>query len=262
MITMIATSIGLLLLLVPIESYLKANQNQHYSLLARLVNGLSKKSINCNPQISITALYDGENPSAETINPLLQVQQPVLRGEQRFPIANRNDNIKAKNLLTKDWEFPNAIQDIRCYLSVNESFVPVIGVHKKATFIKLRSYLFGQGVYPGVEYKILKIDILRNNSSDSIQQEVQSLQGLLQRGRSDVISDNENNWISRLFSGQTQLIQTSGSDSSIIINSSENAAAGLSSYRKEEDFIELTVRPAYPLIKELEKKWPVKVCFT
>jgi hypothetical protein len=52
---------------------------------------------------------------------------------------------------------------------VGESFVPVIGVHKRSTFIKLRSYLFGLGVYPGVEYRILDINLVngRSNSSSS-----------------------------------------------------------------------------------------------
>jgi hypothetical protein len=50
---------------------------------------------------------------------------------------------------------------------VGESFVPVIGVHKRSTFIKIRSYLFGLGVYPGVEYRILDINILKNKSNIS-----------------------------------------------------------------------------------------------
>ena len=244
-VTMLTLSLGLLLLLVPTESYLKTNRKSRSG--AQVDSRFLKRQVDRNQPCSITALYDGEDPTVESISPL----------SQNFPVTNRNDNIKANNLLTKDWELPNAIEDIRCYLSVNESFVPVIGVHKRATFIKLRSYLFAQGVYPGVEYKILKIDMLSDSSNTK--QEVQTLQGLLQRGRSDVVSKGESNWISRLFAGQTQLIQTSGGDSSIIIDSSENAAASLSSYREEEDFIELTVRPAYPLIKELEKKWPVKV---
>lgn len=50
---------------------------------------------------------------------------------------------------------------------MGESFVPVIGVHKRSTFIKLRSYLFGLGVYPGVEYRILDINILKSKSNSS-----------------------------------------------------------------------------------------------
>ena len=244
-VTMRTLSLSLLLLLVPTESYLKSTRKSN--LVADVNSGFLKIQANRNHRYLITALLDREDPIGGSTGPL----------PPKFPVTNRNDNIKAKNLLTKDWELPNAIEDIRCYLSVNESFVPVIGVHKRATFIKLRSYLFAQGVYPGVEYKILKIDML--SGSSNTRQGVQSLQGLLQRGRNDLESKGESSWISRLFAGQTQLIQTSGGDSSIIIDSSENAAASLSSYQEEEDLIELTVRPAYPLIKELEKKWPVKV---
>jgi hypothetical protein len=134
----------------------------------------------------------------------------------------RTDQQKPKNLLSKDWELPNAIKDIRCYLSVNDSFVPVIGVHKASTFIKLRSYLFGQGVYPGVEYKILNItkfsssDISdhsdsrdKSDGSKVTSSELSSLQGLLERGQRDKIlfNDDSTGWIGRLFGGPMQLIQ-------------------------------------------------------
>lgn len=174
--------------------------------------------------------------------------------------TERTDGVKANRLLSKDWETPNAIEDIRCFLAVNDSFVPVIGVHKKETFVKLRSSLFRQGVYPGVEYKILNISILSDKSSSSTSRRVPTLQGLLQRGRRDDKENKSNDgWINRLFSGQAQLIQTSGGDSSAIVDLDENASSSLGSYHEEEDLVELTVRPAYPLIRTLEKKWPVKV---
>ena len=274
---MYCVPIGLLLFFTPTYSYQNACCQQS--------KNLAKKSINCHIRSTKRELWDREDPTADTLK-LLDEQSSDKQIFQSK--AMRTDNNKAKNLLTKDWEFPNAIEDIRCYLAVNDSFVPVIGVHKRETFIKLRSFLFGQGVYPGVEYKILNITIFNNNSdnrddsntsndsvnSDTLREgsqatgvnkgkEVNTLQGILQRGNGDTtLDDSSSTWISRLFSGQTQLIQTSGSDSSVIIDADENASVGLTSYREEEDYVELTVRPAYPLIKELEKKWPVKVTLT
>ena len=257
---MLTVSIGLLLFLLPIESYRKAGCNQQSRCTSRIGGDIRWQITDYNRGCCGTELYDKEDSAGDGSTYLEEIQRLRLQEESKLSYADRTDETKAKNLLTKDWELPNAIEDIRCYLSVNESFVPVIGVHKRETFIKLRSYLFGQGVYPGVEYKILNIAILSNNSANSAKREVKTLQGMLQRGRKDSgPNSGSSGWISRVFSGQSQLIQTSGSDSSVIINTNENAAASLDSYIEEEDFIELTVRPAYPLIKNLEKKWPVKV---
>jgi hypothetical protein len=211
----------------------------------------------CSRGFSVTSLSDKED-STELDNYSLFSKLD----DQKSPseLSERTDGLKASRLLSKDWETPNAVEDIRCFLAVNDSFVPVIGVHKKETFVKLRSSLFRQGVYPGVEYKILDISILSDKSSSSTSRRVPTLQGLLQRGRTDDKENNSNDgWMTRLFSGQAQLIQTSGGDSSAIVDLDENASSLLGSYHEEEDLIELTVRPAYPLIRTLEKKWPVKV---
>lgn len=205
---------------------------------------------------SVTSLLDKED-SSEIDKYSLFSRLDDLKSQTQP--SERTDGEKASRLLSKDWEAPNAIEDIRCFLAVNDSFVPVIGVHKKETFVKLRSSLFRQGVYPGVEYKILNITILRDKNSGASRR-VPTLQGLLQRGRrDDKANSSKDGWISRLFSGQAQLIQTSGVDSSAIIDLDENASSSLGSYHEEEDLVELTVRPAYPLIRTLEKKWPVKV---
>lgn len=210
-----------------------------------------------NRGFSVTSLSDKED-STEVDKYSLFSKLDDLKSPSQ--LSERTDGVKANRLLSKDWETPNAIEDIRCFLAVNDSFVPVIGVHKKETFVKLRSSLFRQGVYPGVEYKILNISILSDKSSSSTSRRVPTLQGLLQRGRRDDKENKSNDgWITRLFSGQAQLIQTSGGDSSAIVDLDENASSSLGSYHEEEDLIELTVRPAYPLIRTLEKKWPVKV---
>ena len=254
---MISAILVLLLIQAPVDSYLKSTLRDRSRGLSLLIEPPSKyeppfikvpirtelrghesiESVNVSPPI----VYEGLNTSAQN--------------------SERNDNVKERMLLSKDWETPNKLLDIRCYLSVNESFVPVIGVHKTSTFIKLRSYLFSLGVYPGVEYKVLNISIIDDAKNSGTTRQVATLQGLLQRGLKSSENKDDSTWLKRLFSGQTQLIQTGGggSDSSAIVDVNENVCATLETYQEEEDFIELTVRPAYPLIRTLEKKWPVKV---
>lgn len=249
-------SAGLLLLLLPIYSYLHSGSRPRgAATTVRAVSYSNRQLLKSEP--SSTKLSDREDSSTETDERSIFDRIDSLRLRAQFD--DRADILKPERLLTKDWEIPNAIEDIRCYLAINDSFVPVIGVHKTSTFIKLRSFLFGKGVYPGVEYKILNMTILSNASGRRVQ-EVSSLQGLLQRGKKDAEMYKEG-WIDRLLSGDAQLVQTGGGDSSVIIENdvNENYSSSLSSYREEEDFIELTIKPAYPLIRTLEKKWPVKV---
>lgn len=253
---MLRGSAALLLFLLPIYSYLQSGRR----FVTTASNGKSGSYTNqqlLRSKPSATKLSDREGSSTESEERSLFDRLDSLRLRDQFD--DRADILKPERLLTKDWEMPNAIEDIRCFLAVNDSFVPVIGVHKTSTFIKLRSFLFGKGVYPGVEYKILNMTIQSDASGRRVR-EVSSLQGLLQRGKKETEMYKEG-WIDRLLSGDAQLIQTGGGDSSVIIDNdvNENYSSSLSSYREEEDFIELTIRPAYPLIRTLEKKWPVKV---
>ena len=252
---MISAILVLLFIHAPVDSYLKSSFGDRSRCTGMLIAPMSKEQLFCNKALVRMDLRSHKSVDNVDISP------PT--GYKGFNTSaqnlERNDNVKEQGLLSKDWEFPNAIRDIRCLLAVNESFVPVIGVHTKSTFIKLRSYLFSQGVYPGVEYKVLNITISGNSKSNEAPKGVATLQGLLRRGLKNDNTKEANTWLKRLFSGQTQLIQTGGSDSSTIVDFNENVSATLETYQEEEDFIELTVRPAYPLIRTLEKKWPVKV---
>lgn len=250
---MIPTILGLLLIQAPVNSYLKSSLRDRSRCISLLVEP-SKYQTFFNRVTITTELRSHE--SIESVN----ISPPIVYVGLNTSVQNleRTDNLKERMLLSKDWESPNNLIDIRCYLSVNESFVPVIGVHKTSTFIKLRSYLFSLGVYPGVEYKVLNISFL-NDENTGATRDVATLQGLLKRGIKNGDNKVENSWLKRFFSGKTQLIQTGGGGSSAIIDINENVCSTLETYQEEEDFIELTVRPAYPLIRTLEKKWPVKV---
>lgn len=234
--------VSIVLLFVYVESYVQRS----HSVSFRYSTSYNLKGTDKLVSYATTPSGRGnQDDSNLDVLDLIETQQELSSLDLHL---ERTDQNKPQKLLSKDWEWPNAIKDIRCYLSVNESFVPVIGVHKRSTFIKLRSYLFGLGVYPGVEYRILDINVLdkKSNISRSISNDirrnlgnskVKSLQGLLQRARGDVgTGDDSTGWIGRLFNGQTSLIQTSGSDSSVIINNAENPSVELATYFAEEVF--------------------------
>ena len=69
-VTMLTLSLGLLLLLVPTESYLKTNRKSRSG--AQVDSRFLKRHVDRNQPCSITALYDGEDPTVESISPLSQ----------------------------------------------------------------------------------------------------------------------------------------------------------------------------------------------
>lgn len=109
-----------------------------------------------------------------------------------------------RKLFAKEWESIRNIRDVRGKLSRFDRFVPVIGRRKDQSFIEKRRQMFGAGVYPGVEYRVLEILVDDNGVTRSI---------------------------------PSLLNYTLSSTESVV----------------------LRVRPAYKLIPELERPWPVDV---
>jgi len=136
--------------------------------------------------------------------------RPLATG--KIPI---DDPIKVQ--FRKEWEFSlDEIKDIRSRIRKYEKIVPVIGRLIKtpssssssspSSFLEKRAALFEQGVYPGVEYRV--VDILTGPRSGSDTGTITTLEG--------IPLDNK-------------------------------------------DGIILRLRPAYPLIPELERQWPVDI---
>ena len=149
------------------------------------------------------------------------IERPVTLLKQR----------QTKLLLTKEWEYPNKISDIRHLLSKYDSFVPVIG--RNTSYLDVRRDMFTQGVYPGVEYRILDIRLESNGES------ISSLISLINK------TDNIN----------TPFITSKNIDIDNNYNNDDNDNIVI----KDINDIVLFVRPVYPLIDELERQWPVSL---
>jgi len=148
-----------------------------------------------------------------------------------------------KALLTKEWESPKRIYDIRHLLSRYDSFVPVIGRQTgNVSYLDIRRDMFDIGLYPGVEYRITDIT-LDSNPIDPIKgtsgQSISSLIGL----------------INKKDTTTTTPFITSNNDDIDYSNSRNNDNITINN---DNDVI-LSVRPVYPLIDELEREWPVSL---
>jgi hypothetical protein len=77
---------------------------------------------------------------------------------------------ETKSMLSKEWELPQNIRDVRHQLTRFDKFVPTIGKQSNfQTFIKMRQYMFDVGVYPGVEYRITNVESISLEESACIE---------------------------------------------------------------------------------------------
>lgn len=181
------------------------------------------------------------------------------------PISNKNTETNSSAVFTRYLEAPNNIRDVRCLLYKGDTLVPVIGLQKsRRLFVSKRRGLFAAGVYPGVEYKLLNITVLNPSSSSatatttsSVKNEVITLQGLLGREFRDkaIITTDFTTATSGTAPATGQFFDRVYS--AVGINVNDNVIS-----EEDESMVELTVAPAYPLIKGLEREWPVRIALS
>jgi len=201
-----------------------------------------------------------------------------------------------KKLFTRDFELPNNIRDVRCLLSQGDTWVPVIGLQKsRSMFVSKRRSLFAAGVYPGVEYKLMNITVLNPSATtvSSGRTEVMTLQGLLSRefmnravtttsssnsnvtpveqpvgqffdrfypmGSSKSNSNSNSQPVGQFFDQVLNSVVASRQDKNIIDNNNNDTSV---ISQEEESVVELTVAPAYPLIRGMERDWPVRIALS
>ena len=141
-----------------------------------------------------------------------------------------------KGLLTKEWENPFNISDIRHLLSVYDSFVPVIGKRssERGSYLDVRRDMFDTGIYPGIEYRITDIRLDGANFS------ISSLIGLITK----LPTNNNSSFIKN----------------SISYHNNESIDRNEKNIKiDDENDLTLYVRPVYPLIEQLERPWPIQV---
>jgi hypothetical protein len=170
-----------------------------------------------------------------------------------------------KIMLSKEWERPENIQDIRRNLTRFDKFVPVIGRQKDlTTFTSMRQYMFNVGVYPGVEYRITQVynesEAARLGVWDPAEPAPFKFAPQLPTtiNPSEPLNDNINGLSSskppRWVAIENHHQETSPSRGS----SSRKDESGAKSV-VEDDEVYVSVRPIYPLIPALERDWPVTV---
>ena len=159
--------------------------------------------------------------------------RPVATGQPRA----------TRQLLNREWElsWPPKLVDVRRSLAVHDRFVPVIGAsgrggggggrggkqRYKGSFLQKRQELFDVGCYPGVEYRIRAIEVEAKDKDGEEDEEEDK----------DEDKDEEEDE-GRGFS---------------------SVAEALSRAADNPEQVYLSIRPAYPLIPQLERAWPVRV---
>ena len=196
-----------------------------------------------------------------------------------------------KNVFTRYLELPNNIRDVRFLLSQGDTWVPVIGLQKsRSLFVSKRRSLFAAGVYPGVEYKLLNITVLNPSAAtaSSGRTELMTLQGLLGREfrNRDVTTTTSSSTspvdqpVGQFFDQVLNSVVDSNSASTTTppsapvgqffdrfypVGSSTDKGNNndlIVISEDKESMVELTVAPAYPLIKGLEREWPVRIALS
>ncbi|KAJ1419007.1 peptidase S24/S26A/S26B/S26C [Ochromonadaceae sp. CCMP2298] len=171
---------------------------------------------------------------------------------------------EVQEMFNRSWVSPWDISDVRDKLYVGSIFVPVIGRGRGSdiSFLEQRFNMFEAGVYPGVEYEVLQIECGGRR--------VQTLLGM------EVLRDPAR-WGAREGTGGKR-----GDGSSSDGGGGGGFGGDLSGWggereergpvqqveqtkqvervqreQVEEGTVELLIKPHYPLIKQLERDWPV-----
>lgn len=161
----------------------------------------------------------------------LSIERPITYLKQR----------STKSLVTKEWEIPNNIRDIRHLLSMYDSFVPVIGRTSNVSYLDIRRDMFDIGIYPGVEYRITDIKVVSSDASSDAS--ISSLIGKINK------KINDRNTKTPFITNNNDIIDYDYND---IIDNDDITIIN------DNDII-LSVRPVYPLIDELERPWPISI---